>query len=103
MTEGELEIMLDMEGKRDSVYDDSGVWMGFREVRNNRRIEAMMVYRTMTMCDLAWEDGTPLFDSKDNRVRHAMTEQAFRKNWELIPPDYASKIIEKFRDHNPGE
>lgn len=98
MSEGDH---LELEGfKRETIYEE-GNWIGFREEINERRDLRKMIYRTMGSCDLEWEAGKLIFNSKDGRVRNAMTEQQFNQQWNDLPQNYADAIIEKFKEHNP--
>lgn len=104
MTDGDLSAIGDIEHTRD-VRVEGNQFMGWREVRNIRRSERLGCYRTMVSCNLAWdEDGEEkeVFPAKDGRVRNAMTETQFNRQWDLLPVDVADQLVEKFRETNPS-
>jgi hypothetical protein len=103
LREGDYIELADLQGKRDVLYDASGNWQGYRIVSNDRRLQRKGIYRTMTMCDLLYQDGTLVFDSKNGSVREAMTEQQFNDRWDLLDTDTADIIVEKYNEVNLPE
>lgn len=101
LTKGDYIDLGDLEGKRDILYDPDGNFLGYRVINNRARSERRGIYRTMTECDLAWADGTLIFESKDGLVSKAMTEQKFNQNYDLLSNAFADKIVEKFEEINP--
>lgn len=102
LTEGDYIALGEIEGKRELLYDNEGQFSGVREHNNRRRALRLAVYKAMGSCSLTWEDtGDLLFDTKDGWVKKAMSEQSFNRTWDLLPPETASLIIEKFYEANP--
>ena len=101
LTEGDFIELGDLEGKRDVLFDVNGRFAGYRQEINRRRSERRGIYKTMVSCTLQWEDGSLLFDSKDGRVKTAMSEQEFNQQWDLLPQEYTDTIVEKFYEVNP--
>lgn len=103
MTEGDYIDIGDLTGKVENMYDDNGLFIGQRILRNNRRAERRAVWRTLSSCDLVYEDGTLIFESKGDLIRKDMTEAKFNERWDLLPQALADIIVEKFYDVNPPE
>lgn len=102
MTEGDFTAIADIEGKRDVLYNPDGTFFGFRETRNPRTSERLGIYRTLSACSLKWEDtGELIFDSKEEFVKKAMSERQFNAAWDLLPPEIAGIIVNKFYEANP--
>lgn len=102
LTEGDYIALGEIEGKRELLYDPEGQFSGVREHNNRRRALRLAVYKAMGSCSLTWEDtGDLLFDTKDGWVKKAMSEQGFNRVWDLLPPETATIIIEKFYEANP--
>jgi len=61
-------------------------------------VKRMEVLLTLAACNLLDDDGSPLFEFKDNRVN--MSEQAFRKSWDKLPLMIADEIHSKVLEIN---
>lgn len=102
LTEGDRIALGDLEAKRDLLYNEDGSFRGIHSERNQLREERHAVYKTMDACTLQWEDtGDALFDSKDGYVKKSMSENSFNKAWDMLPPEIANKIVEKYYEVNP--
>lgn len=105
LTEGDFIELGDLEGKRDVLFERDGSFAGYREYRNKRKSERTGIYRTMGECSLLWKttegEEESIFPTKDGWVKKAMTQQKFFDAWDLLPPDIADAIVEKFYEHNP--
>lgn len=102
LTEGDNIEVGNLAGKRDVLYDNDGAFIGYRVVSNQRLLERKAIFRTLTTCDLQYNDGTLIFESKDGLVSKAMSESKFNERYDLLPQDIASEIIAKFNEMNPA-
>lgn len=103
MREGEFIELGDISGKRDVLYDREGVFVGYRVTSNDRRLMRKGIYRTMTSCDLQYEDGTLVFESKKGSVSAAMSESQFNERWDLLDQATADQIVADFNEVNADE
>jgi len=103
MTEGDYIEVGDLTSQSDYLYDENGRFIGTRVLRNNRRAERRAIWRTLSSCDLTYEDGTLIFEAKDGLVRKEMNETKFNERWDLLPQALADVIVEKFYVTNPPE